>query len=351
MPKIDRSRDNLLTPFGLHTLQDRYLLAGEEPQDLFARVSSAYGSDENHAQRMYDYISKLWFMPATPVLSNGGTDRGLPISCFLNSVADSMLGISGKWNENTWLGSGGGGIGTCWSQVRSVGEPVAGRGGSSGIIPFIKVMDSQTLAVSQGSLRRGAGAAYLDIGHPEAEEFIEMRKPSGDYNRKALNLHHGLVISDAFMAAVEQDTDWQFTDPHSGRLCGSVKARELWERILETRMQTGEPYLLFSDNVARALPEVYTRNYLKVQQSNLCSEIMLHTGEDWMGHDRTAVCCLGSVNLAHFDEWSEHPEFIADCLEFLDNVLQDFIDKTEGRVGFEAARYAAERERAVALGS
>src|SRR5436190_21696429 len=202
--KTDSSRDDLLTEFGKDTLRDRYLLPGESYQDLFARVASAYSDDQDHAQRVYDYISKLWFMPATPVLSNGGTGRGLPISCYLNSVSDSLDGIVNTWNENVWLASKGGGIGTYWGSVRGIGEPVGLNGKTSGIIPFVRVMDSLTLAISQGSLRRGSAACYLDVSHPEIEEFLEIRKPSGDFNRKALNLHHGVLITDAFMVAVRE---------------------------------------------------------------------------------------------------------------------------------------------------
>ena len=198
----DHSRDELLTLFGKDTLDDRYLLPGEKYQDLFARVADAYADDQEHAQRLYDYISKLWFMPATPVLSNGGTGRGLPISCYLNSVSDSLEGIVNTWNENVWLASRGGGIGTYWGNVRGIGEPVGLNGKTSGIIPFVRVMDSLTLAISQGSLRRGSAACYLDVSHPEIEEFLEIRKPSGDFNRKALNLHHGVLLTDDFMEAV-----------------------------------------------------------------------------------------------------------------------------------------------------
>ena len=201
--RIDRSRDALLTDFGKKTLEDRYLLAGESYQDMFARVATAFSDDAGHAQRVYDYMSRLWFMPATPVLSNGGADRGLPISCFLNAVGDSLDGIQNVWNENVALASNGGGIGTYWGGVRSIGEKVKGAGKTSGIIPFIRVMDSLTLAISQGSLRRGSAADYLDIHHPEIEEFLEIRKPSGDFNRKSLNLHHGVNITDEFMEAVK----------------------------------------------------------------------------------------------------------------------------------------------------
>ena len=215
--KTDASRDELLTEFGKDTLRDRYLLPGESYQDLFARVAAAYADDAEHAQRVYDYISKLWFMPATPVLSNGGTGRGLPISCYLNSVSDSLEGIVGTWNENVWLASKGGGIGTYWGCVRGIGEPVGLNGKTSGIIPFVRVMDSLTLAISQGSLRRGSAACYLDIAHPEIEEFLEIRKPSGDFNRKALNLHHGVLVTDEFMQAVRDGAEFTLRSPATGR--------------------------------------------------------------------------------------------------------------------------------------
>lgn len=346
--EVDHSRDALLTDFGKTTLQDRYLLPGESYQDMFARVATAYADDADHGQRIYDYISNLWFMPATPVLSNGGADRGLPISCFLNAVPDSLEGIVGAWNENVFLAANGGGIGTYWGGVRSIGEKVKGAGQTSGIIPFIRVMDSLTLAISQGSLRRGSAAVYLDIHHPEIEEFLEIRKPSGDFNRKSLNLHHGISITDAFMEAVRDGTKFDLLSPKSGETVRQVDARALWQKILEIRLQTGEPYLIFSDTVNRALPQHQRELGLSVRQSNLCSEIMLHTGLDHMGRDRTAVCCLSSVNAEKFLEWRDHPTFVEDVLRFLDNVLQDFIDRAPSEM--DSARYAAMRERSVGLG-
>src|SRR5215475_8702681 len=222
----DESRDALLTDFGKTTLKDRYLLPGESYQDMFARVSAAYADDLAHAQRLYDYMSRLWFMPATPVLSNGGADRGLPISCFLNSVDDSLDGIVGVWNENVWLASNGGGIGTYWGKVRSIGEKVK-TGKTSGIIPFIHVMDGLTLAISQGSLRRGSAAVYLDISHPEIEEFLEIRKASGDFNRKGLNLHHGINITDEFMQCVKEDRPFGLRSPKDQKVLREINAREL----------------------------------------------------------------------------------------------------------------------------
>jgi ribonucleoside-diphosphate reductase alpha chain len=346
--RIDRSRDALLTDFGKTTLEDRYLLPGESYQDMFARVATAFADDADHAQRIYDFISQLWFMPATPVLSNGGAGRGLPISCFLNSVGDSLESIVGTWNQNVWLAANGGGIGTYWGGVRSIGEKVKGSGQTSGIIPFIRVMDSLTLAISQGSLRRGSAAVYIDIHHPEIEEFLEIRKPSGDFNRKSLNLHHGVSITDEFMHAVRDGAPFALRSPKTGAAVREVDARTLWQRVLELRLQTGEPYLIFSDTVNLAMPRHQQELGLKVRQSNLCSEIMLHSGLDHRGEERTAVCCLSSVNAEKFLEWRDHPTFIEDIMRFLDNVLQDFIDRAPPEMG--PAAYAAMRERSVGLG-
>ncbi|MDO7844020.1 ribonucleoside-diphosphate reductase subunit alpha [Sphingomonas immobilis] len=346
--EVDHSRDALLTDFGKDTLNDRYLLPGERYQDLFVRVASAYADDAGHAQRLYDYISKLWFMPATPVLSNGGTGRGLPISCFLNSVPDSLNGIVDTWNENVWLASRGGGIGTYWGNVRGIGEPVGLNGKTSGIIPFVRVMDSLTLAISQGSLRRGSAACYLDISHPEIEEFLEIRKPSGDFNRKALNLHHGVLIPDAFMEAVRDGAEWTLRSPKDQSERGKVDARALFQKLVETRLATGEPYIVFADHVNNAMPKHHRELGLKVSTSNLCSEITLPTGKDHLGNDRTAVCCLSSLNLETWDEWNGEKGFIEDVMRFLDNVLQDYIDRAEP--GMEKAAYSAMRERSVGLG-
>ena len=344
----DSSRDANLTEFGKKTLEDRYLLPGESYQDMFARVSKAFADDQAHAQRLYDYMSKLWFMPATPVLSNGGADRGLPISCFLNQVGDSLDDIVGTWTENVWLASNGGGIGTYWGNVRSIGEKVGQNGQTSGIIPFIRVMDSLTLAISQGSLRRGSAACYLDIHHPEIEEFLEIRKASGDFNRKSLNLHHGLNITDAFMEAVRNDEEFGLISPKTNEVLKTVNARKLWQKILELRMQTGEPYLLFTDTVNNSMPAHQRKLGLKVTQSNLCSEITLPTGVDHRGEDRTAVCCLSSVNAEKYLEWSKDENFLEDIFRFLDNVLEDFIERAPSEM--ERAVYSAKRERSVGLG-
>ncbi|WP_417905020.1 ribonucleoside-diphosphate reductase subunit alpha [Candidatus Tisiphia endosymbiont of Micropterix aruncella] len=347
--KIDKKRDNLLTNFGKAVLKDRYLLAGEDFQDLFARVASYYADNAKSAQQLYEYISKLWFMPATPVLSNGGTDRGMPISCFLNETDDSLEGIVDLWTENVWLASRGGGIGSYWGNVRSINEAIKGKGTSSGIIPFVKVVDSMTLAISQGSIRRGNAAIYLPIDHPEIEEFIDLRRHTGgDTNRKALNMHHGIAVTDAFMQAVESDENFPLISPATKKVVREVKARDLWVKLLTTRIETGEPYILFIDTVNKYIPQHHKKLGLQVKTSNLCSEITLPTGIDHLGKVRTAVCCLSSVNLEYFDNWQNDPEFIPTVMRFLDNVLEDFITKAPSTM--ERAKYSAMRERSVGLG-
>ncbi|WP_342278952.1 ribonucleoside-diphosphate reductase subunit alpha [Candidatus Tisiphia endosymbiont of Myopa tessellatipennis] len=347
--KIDKKRDDLLTNFGKAVLKDRYLLAGEGFQDLFARVASYYADNAESAQQLYEYISKLWFMPATPVLSNGGTDRGMPISCFLNETDDSLEGIVDLWTENVWLASRGGGIGSYWGNVRSINEAIKGKGTSSGIIPFVKVVDSMTLAISQGSIRRGSAAIYLPIDHPEIEEFIDLRRHTGgDTNRKALNMHHGIAATDAFMQAVESDENFPLISPATKKVVREVKARDLWVKLLTTRIETGEPYILFIDTVNKYIPQHHKKLGLQVKTSNLCSEITLPTGIDHLGKVRTAVCCLSSVNLEYFDDWQNDPEFIPTVMRFLDNVLEDFITKAPSTM--ERAKYSAMRERSVGLG-
>jgi ribonucleoside-diphosphate reductase alpha chain len=267
---------------------------------------------------------------------------------FLNAVPDSLEGIVDVWNENVWLASNGGGIGTYWGRVRSIGETVRGNGATSGIIPFIHVMDGLTLAISQGSLRRGSAACYLDINHPEIEEFLEIRKALGDFNRKGLNLHHGINVSDEFMEAMRDGRLFPLRSPKSGEIIREIDARQLWQRILETRLHTGEPYLLYIDTVNRALPKHARELGLKVSSSNLCSEIVLPTGLDHRDQERTAVCCLSSLNLETWDEWSEVPGFIEDLLRMLDNVLTRFIEEAPDSMGH--AKYSALRERSVGLG-
>jgi ribonucleoside-diphosphate reductase alpha chain len=347
--KTDSSRDTLLTDFGKATLKDRYLLPNEDYQGMFARVASYFANDAGHAQRLYDYMSKHWFMPSTPILSNGGTNRGLPISCFLNEASDSLNGILELWNENVWLASKGGGIGSYWGNLRGIGEKVGQAGKTSGVVPFIRVMDSLTLAISQGSLRRGSAACYLPIWHPEVEEFIDLRRPTGgDPNRKALNLHHGIVISDDFMRAVENDEEWFLKSPKDGTIQKTLKARALWIKLLTTRIETGEPYILFIDKVNSAIPNHQKLSGLQVKMSNLCSEITLPTGLDKEGNRRTAVCCLSSLNLETYDEWHDNKDFIMDIMYFLDNVMEDFIVRAPDTMA--SAKYSARRERSVGLG-
>ncbi|RUA16163.1 MAG: ribonucleoside-diphosphate reductase subunit alpha [Alphaproteobacteria bacterium] len=347
--KIDRSKDEKLTNFGKATLSDRYLGQSESHQDLFARVASTYADNNLHAQRIYNYISNLWFMPATPILSNGGNERGLPISCFLNEAGDSLSSILDLWSENVWLAARGGGIGSYWGNLRSIGEKIGRVGKTSGIIPFIKVMDSLTMAISQGSLRRGSAACYLPIDHPEIEEFIEMRRSTGgDPNRKALNLHHGVLVSDAFMRAVETNSQWALKSPKDAIIQSTVSARNLWIRLLTARIETGEPYIIYIDTVNRLIPQHHKLAGLDVKTSNLCSEITLPTGIDKDGNDRTAVCCLSSLNLETYDEWKDKPQFIEDVMRFLDNVLTDFINHAPD--SFKNAKYSAMKERSVGLG-
>ena len=346
---VDKSRNEKLTDFGKATLSDRYLLPQEDYQDLFARVASTYGDNSSHAQRIYDYLSNQWFMASTPVLSNGGSNRGLPISCFLNESSDSLDGIVDLWTENVWLASSGGGIGSYWGNLRSIGEKVGVSGKTSGVIPFIRVMDSLTLAISQGSLRRGSAAVYLPLTHPEIEEFIEIRRPTGgDPNRKAPNLHHGVLVPDEFMRAVENDEEWALLSPKDQAPVRKISARSLWIRLLTARVEVGEPYIIFSDQVNRKIPEHHKLAGLSVKTSNLCSEITLPTGKDHLGEDRTAVCCLSSLNIETFEEWKDNPVFIEDVMLFLDNVLQDFIDNAPDSMA--RAKYSAYRERSVGLG-
>ena len=288
-------------------------------------------------------------MPATPVLSNGGTERGLPISCFLNEANDSLKGITDLWEENVWLAARGGGIGSYWGNLRSIGEKIGKVGKTSGIIPFIKVMDSLTLAISQGSLRRGSAACYLQIDHPEIEEFIEMRRPTGgDVNRRSLNLHHGVLVSDDFMRAVETDSQWALRSPNDGSVQSTISARNLWIRLLTARVETGEPYVVYIDTVNRQIPQHHKLAGLKVKTSNLCSEITLPTGIDNDGKERTAVCCLSSLNLDTYDQWKDNDQFVEDVMRFLDNVMTDFINRAPDE--FANAKYSALRERSVGLG-
>ncbi len=350
---IDYERDNLLTDFGKTTLKDRYLLPDEHsPQDGFMRAAKAFSDNDEMAERIYNYASKLWFMYSTPILSNGGTNRGMPISCFLNYVGDSREGLTGHYTENAWLASIGGGIGGYWGHVRSDGTKTSGGSQSSGSIPFLHVVDSEILAFSQGKTRRGSYAAYMDISHPEIIEFLEMRKPSGgDIHRKCLNLHHAINISDEFMQLIEKciaeptyDDSWNLIDPHTNKTIRTVSARELWQKLLETRVATGEPYVSFIDTINEALPEQQKKLGLEVHHSNLCTEITLPTNEE-----RTAVCCLSSVNLEKYDEWKNNSLFISDLVRFLDNALTHFITHAPDSVF--RAKFSAAQERSIGLGA
>tara|TARA_E500000318_G_C3564524_1_gene215053 strand:+ start:1391 stop:3286 length:1896 start_codon:yes stop_codon:yes gene_type:complete len=371
---IDYDKEKKLDKFSLDTLKDRYFWDDEtHAQEAFARaaVFGATFKDETDfelAQRLYNYSSDLWFMFSTPILSNGGTSRGLPISCFLNYVPDSRDGLSSHYDENIWLASSGGGIGGYWGDIRSNGISTSNGSRSTGSIPFIHVVDSQMLAFNQGVTRRGSYAAYMDISHPEIEEFINMRKESGgDINRKCLNLHNGINITNEFLQAVQEDADWRLVDPKTGEAVKIVKARDLWWQIIYARAETGEPYMVNIDTCNEALPKEQKDLGLEIKQSNLCSEITLPTNDE-----RTAVCCLSSVNLEHFDKWSKDEMFISDLITMLDNILQHFIDNAvdtsqlgeynanykrfknyvrEGKEGFTKATYSAYRERSIGLGA
>ncbi|MEK9894896.1 MAG: ribonucleoside-diphosphate reductase subunit alpha [Burkholderiaceae bacterium] len=351
--EINLSRDKLLSQVSFKTLQDRYLVDGEtSPQHAFARAAKAFASNDEHAQRLYDYASNLWFMFSTPILSNGGTTRGLPISCFLNFVPDSRHGITNHYTENAFLSSVGGGIGGGWSSIRAVGSKTSKGSESTGIIPFLKVVDAEMLAFSQGVTRRGSYAAYLDISHPEVEEFLDMRKPTGgDVNRKSVNLHHGIILSDKFMEVIENatkiagyDDSWPLIDPHTKEVKKIVSAKTLWVKLIQNRVETGEPYIMFKDTVDEGLPEYQKEMGLKVNHSNLCSEITLATNEE-----RTAVCCLSSVNLEEYDSWKDNTQFIPDLIEMLDNVLTYFIENAPPELA--KAVYSASQERSIGLGA
>ena len=346
----------------LETYQEKMIemnyLYGDETtsDDMFKRVSNYYGNDTNQSKRLLSYMQKLWFMPATPVLANGGTDRGLPISCFLNYVPDSRKGLSDHYSENIWLSSMGGGIGGYWGDIRSTGIATSRGSESTGLIPFVKVVDSQIQAFQQGKNRRGAYASWLRIDHPEVEEFLDIRKPTGgDINRKALNIHHGLVISEKFMELVqgkekarkentEFDDSFDLVDPHTMKVVKTVKATDLWINILENRISTGEPYIMFDKAVNDALPPSLKEKGLSVKHSNICSEITLPVNDD-----RTAVCCLASLNIETYDEWKNNDIIVHDIIDFLNNVLDDFIQKAPPELS--RAVYSATRERSIGLGA
>lgn len=343
--KMDLSRDALFDELGLMRLRESYMREDEDsPQERFAFVAEQFATDEAHAQRIYDYASRHWLSFSTPILSFGRSKRGLPISCFLAYMDDSAEGLVDTLSEVNWLSMLGGGVGI-HVRIRSADEK------SVGVMPHLKVYDAACLAYRQGSTRRGSYAAFLDADHPDIIPFVEMRKPTGDQNLKALNLHHGVNLSDAFMQKIEAvmrdadaDDSWPLINPANGETVETIRARDLWQRILEMRMQTGEPYLIFTDAANRALPSWIREKGLAIHGSNLCTEIFLPTSKD-----RTAVCCLSSVNLEHYDEWSQEPRFIPDAMAFLDNVLQYFIDHAPDTIA--RAKRSAERERSVGLGA
>ncbi len=344
---IDFSRNDLLTDFGKATLKDRYCLPDEDYQDVFARAAVAFcGADYDLAQRLYDYSSKLWFMFATPLITNGGTSRGLPISCFLNYVPDSIKGLTDNFVENAFLATRGGGIGSYWGNVRSIGQKSSRGVETPGAIQFMGCIDKQMLAYHQGSTRRGAAATYMDMTHPEIIDFIDMRKHTeGDIHRKNENLHHGVCISDNFMIAVENDQQWDLIDPNSKEVVETVPARKLWIRLLETRLEKGEPYLFFKDTAQRHLPKSQRDQGLTVHHSNLCTEITLATNED-----RTAVCCLSSLNVSKFREWEPvREQLIKDLITMLDNTLEVFINDAPDELW--RARNSALMERSLGLGT
>ena len=355
----DLSMDKLITKMGMDTWRDRYANGDEDsPQKSYVRVALAFcGGDMGLAQRMYNYVSKQWFMYSTPVYANGGTKKALPISCFLNYVHDSIDGITSHYTENAYLSVLGGGVGSYWGGVRSVGTKSSRGVTCSGVVPFMHVADAQALSFNQGDTRNASIAAYMDISHPEILEFLGMRKPTGgDINRKNLNLHHGVCVSDKFMEKVVHamegagtDTVWELIDPSTKEVRGTVDVRELWETLIETRLSTGEPYIMFTDTVNEGMNKWQKALGLKIYQSNLCSEITLATGYDYDGDMRTAVCCLSSVNVATFDQWALDPQFLDDCIVFLDNVLQYFIDNAP--VQMKNAVTSAIKERALGLGS
>lgn len=352
--KLVPERNQLFSYFGLENLTDRYLLRDadgkllENPQTFYARVATGIArGDAAFAQELYDMMSKHWFLPATPVLMNIGTSKGLPISCFLNTVPDTLEGIFDIYRENAFLAKYGGGIGTYWGDLRGNNAPLKRSGlKSSGVIPFLKVMDSETLAISRNSIRRGAAAAYLRVDHPDIEEFLEIRKPTGgDIDRKCLNLHQAVVITDKFMEAVEKGEKYQLIDPHYKTVVKELDAVEMWRKILTIRAETGEPYLLFLDTVNRAVPKHHQEKGLWVNQSNLCSEIVLPTNEE-----RTAVCCLSSFNLEKYDEWKDQFEHLAyNAMKALDNNLETFIEMADP-VEFKKAVFSAKSERSTGLG-
>lgn len=352
--RLNFDADGRMTYFGLENLRDRYFLRDaqgricENPQTFFARVATGMArGDVGFAQELYDSMSRGWFLPATPVLMNIGTSKGLCISCFLNMVPDTLEGIFDIYRENAFLAKYGGGIGTDWSALRGQNAPLKASGlRSSGVIPFLKIMDSETLAISRNSHRRGAAAAYLRIDHPDIEDFLEIRKPTGgDIDRKCLNINHGIVVTDEFMKAVEERRSYKLVDPHYGTVTKELDAFDIWRKILTMRAETGEPYVVFIDAVNRAIPQHHKDKGLFVRQSNLCTEIVLPTTED-----RTAVCCLGNLNLELYEEWEPHAEkIIYACVKALDNNLDTFCEMADAKE-YRKAINSVKHERSIGLG-
>ena len=342
---IDLERDKLFDELGIKRLKESYMKEDEEsPQQRFAFVSKSFGSNQDHAQRLYEYSSKHWLSYSTPILSFGRSKRGMPISCFLNYIEDTAEGLVDNLSETNWLSMFGGGVGIGFG-IRSADDK------STGVMPHLKIYDASSLAYRQGRTRRGSYAAYLDISHPDIISFLEMRKPTGDPNVRCLNLHHGINITDDFMHIIERcmldpeaNDDWTLTDPHSGEVREVVSAKHLWQQILELRMHTGEPYIHFIDTSNREMPQWLKDKNLKIHQSNLCSEIILPTNEE-----RTAVCCLSSLNLETYDEWKNEPLFLKDVAEMLDNVLNYFIANAPDVIS--RAKYSAGRERSIGIGA
>jgi ribonucleoside-diphosphate reductase alpha chain len=343
--EVDYSMDSLFDELGLKRLKESYMRDEEtSPQQRFAYVSKSFGSNSDHAQRLYNYSSKHWLSYSTPILSFGRTKYGLPISCFLSWIPDTAKGLVDTLSETNWLSMLGGGVGLGFG-IRSAGDK------STGVMPHLKTYDASSLAYRQGNTRRGSYAAYLDISHPDVMIFLEMRKPTGDQNMRCLNLHHGINITDDFMKIIERcmidpsaDDKWELKEPHNGLVKEVVSARELWQKILELRVQTGEPYLHFIDTSNNNMPFFLKERGLKIRQSNLCSEILLSTSEE-----RTAVCCLSSLNLEKYDEWKDHQLFLKDVAEMLDNVLTYFIQNAPDEI--VRAKYSAMRERSIGIGA
>jgi ribonucleoside-diphosphate reductase alpha chain len=343
--KIDLTRDALFDSLGLQRLKESYMKDEEvSPQERFAFVSEAFSSNPEHAQRLYEYSSKHWLSYSTPILSFGRSKRGLPISCFLNYMDDSAEGLVDNLSETNWLSMLGGGVGVHLG-IRNSDDK------STGVMPHLKMYDASSLAYRQGRTRRGSYAAFLDVSHPDITQFLEMRKPTGDQNLRTLNLNHGINISDKFMDIIERcmkdpeaNDDWELINPANGEVAEVVSAKGLWQKMLDLRMQTGEPYFIFIDTANRALPEWLQAQDLKINGSNLCTEIFLPTSSE-----RTAVCCLSSLNLEYYDDWKDNEQFIPDVMEMLDNVLSYFLNNAPNHI--RRAIYSASRERSVGLGA